>query len=151
MICVVIVFAYLFTRSRFFVEVLEHQPMVSTQIILVVIFGCLSIYGLSSGITFSGATVNIRDLGPIIAGLTCGPYVGLGAGLVGGAYRLSMGGSNVMAAAIGPVIAGLFSGLVHLVNKRELLSTKRAIILTIMLCRNDFLTKKNRVKNNRKI
>jgi len=133
MICVVIVFAYLFTRSRFFVEVLEHHPMVSTQIILVVIFGCLSIYGLSSGVTFSGATVNIRDLGPIIAGLTCGPYVGLGAGLIGGAYRLSMGGSNVMAAAIGPVIAGLFSGLVYLFNKRELLSTKRAIIFTIII------------------
>jgi sigma-B regulation protein RsbU (phosphoserine phosphatase) len=133
MICVVIVFAYLFTRSRFFVEVLEHHPMVSTQIILVVIFGCLSIYGLSSGVTFSGANVNIRDLGPIIAGLTCGPYVGLGAGLIGGAYRMSMGGSNVMAAAIGPVIAGLFSGLVYLFNKRELLSTKSAVIFTIVI------------------
>lgn len=133
MICVVIVFAYLFTRSRFFVEVLEHHPMVSTQIILVVIFGCLSIYGLSSGVTFSGANVNIRDLGPIIAGLACGPYVGLGAGLIGGAYRMSMGGSNVMAAAIGPVIAGLFSGLVYLFNKRELLSTRNAVIFTIAI------------------
>ena len=133
MICVVIVFAYLFTRSRFFVEVLEHHPMVSTQIILVVVFGCLSIYGLSSGVTVSGATVNIRDLGPIIAGLTCGPYVGLAAGLIGGAYRLSMGGANVLGAAIGPVIAGLFSGLVYLFNKREFLSTKKAIILTIVI------------------
>ncbi len=76
MICVVIVFAYLFTRSRFFVEMLEHRPMVSTQIILVVIFGILSIYGLSSGVTFSGATVNIRDLGPIIAGLPAARTLG---------------------------------------------------------------------------
>jgi sigma-B regulation protein RsbU (phosphoserine phosphatase) len=133
MMCVVIVFAYLFTRSRFFVEVLENRPMVSTQIILVVVFGCLSIYGLSSGVTFSGATVNIRDLGPIIAGLTCGPYVGLGAGLIGGAYRLSLGGSNVLGAAIGPVIAGLFSGLVYLLFKREFLSTRNAIIVTIVI------------------
>ena len=133
MICVVIVFAYLFTRSRFFVEVLEHRPMLSTQIILVVVFGVLSIYGLSSGVTFSGATVNIRDLGPIIAGLTCGPYVGLGAGLIGGAYRLSMGGANVWGAAIGPVIAGLFAGMVYFFNRREMLSTKNAIILTIII------------------
>lgn len=133
MICVVIVFAYLFTRSRFFLEVLEHRPMVTTQILLVIIFGCLSIYGLSSGVTFSGATVNIRDLGPIIAGLTCGPYVGLGAGLIGGAYRLSMGGSNVLGAAIGPVIAGFLSGLIYLYNRREMISTRNAIILTIVI------------------
>ena len=66
MICVVIVFAYLFTRSRFFSEVLERRPAVATQVLLVVIFGILSIYGLSSGLSVSGATANIRDLGPII-------------------------------------------------------------------------------------
>jgi phosphoserine phosphatase RsbU/P len=70
MICVIIVFAYLFTRSRFFIEVLEHRPTLATQALIIVIFGILSIYGLSSGISVSGATANIRDLGPIIAGLT---------------------------------------------------------------------------------
>jgi sigma-B regulation protein RsbU (phosphoserine phosphatase) len=107
MICVVIVFAYLFTRSRFFSEVLERHPAVATQVLLVIIFGILSIYGLSSGLSVSGATANIRDLGPIIAGLTCGPYVGLGAGLIGGAYRLTMGGSNVLAAAAGTPLPAL--------------------------------------------
>jgi len=131
MICVVIVFAYLFTRSRFFSEVLERRPALATQALLVVIFGILSIYGLSSGISVSGATANIRDLGPIIAGLTCGPYVGLGAGLIGGAYRLTMGGPNVVAAAAGPVLAGLFAGIVYLMNKREIISTKSAIIFTV--------------------
>jgi phosphoserine phosphatase RsbU/P len=131
MICVVIVFAYLFTRSRFFLEILEHRPALATQVLLGVIFGVLSIYGLSSGISVSGANANIRDLGPIIAGLTCGPWVGLGAGLIGGAYRMTMGGSNVLAAAAGPVIAGLFAGLVYWYNKREILSTKSAIIFTI--------------------
>jgi sigma-B regulation protein RsbU (phosphoserine phosphatase) len=121
MICVVIVFAYLFTRSRFFSEVLERHPAVATQVLLVVIFGILSIYGLSSGLSVSGATANIRDLGPIIAGLTCGPYVGLGAGLIGGAYRITMGGPNVLAAAAGPVVAGLAAGLVYLANKREII------------------------------
>lgn len=133
MICVIIVFAYLFTRSKYFIEVLEHRPLLGTQILLMVIFGVLSIYGLSSGISVSGANANIRDLGPIIAGLTCGPYVGLGAGLIGGAYRVTMGGSNVLAAAAGPVIAGLAAGLVYHYNKREIISTKAAIIITIII------------------
>lgn len=133
MICVVIVFAYLFTRSRFFLEVLEKRPTLATQVLLTVIFGVLSIYGLSSGISVSGATANIRDLGPIIAGLTCGPYVGLGAGIIGGAYRLTMGGANVYAAAAGPVIGGLAAGLVYWYNKREIISTKSAIIFTIII------------------
>ncbi|HEX3001349.1 MAG TPA: SpoIIE family protein phosphatase [Methanoregula sp.] len=133
MICVVIVFAYLFTRSRFFLEILENHPLLGTQVLLVIIFGALSIYGLSSGISYSGANANIRDLGPIIAGLTCGPYVGLGAGLIGGAYRLTMGGSNVLAAAAGPVIAGFSAGLIWLWNKRRIISTKQAIIFTIIV------------------
>lgn len=133
MICVVIVFAYLFTRSRFFIEILERRPTFASQVLLVVIFGVLSIYGLSSGISFSDATANIRDLGPIIAGLTCGPFVGLGAGLIGAVYRMSMGGSNVLAAAAGPVIAGLAAGLIYLFNKREIISTKWAIIFTILI------------------
>jgi len=133
MICVVIVFAYLFTRSRFFLEILEHRPTLASQVLLVVIFGVLSIYGLSTGVSYSGANANIRDLGPIIAGLTCGPYVGLGAGLIGAAYRLSMGGSNVVAAAAGPLIAGVAAGLVYLYHKREIISTKSAIIFTIVI------------------
>ena len=131
MICVIIVFAYLFTRSRFFIEVLERRPALATQVLLVVIFGILSIYGLTSGISVSGANANIRDLGPIIGGLTCGPYVGLGAGLIGAAYRMSMGGPNVLAAAAGPIIAGLAAGLVYLAARREIISTKWAIIFTI--------------------
>ncbi len=133
MICVVMVFAYLFTRSRYFIEVLEHRPMAGTQVLLIVIFGALSIYGLTSGISVSGATANIRDLGPIIAGLTCGPSIGLGAGLIGAAYRISMGGSNVLAAAAGPVIAGLAAGLIYRYNNREIVSTKAAVIFTVII------------------
>jgi phosphoserine phosphatase RsbU/P len=133
MICVVIVFAYLFTRSKYFIEVLEHHPAIRTQVFLTLVFGILSIYGLSSGVNVYGATLTFRDLGPVIAGLLCGPFVGLGAGLIGGVYRLTMGGSNVYAAAAGPVIAGLFTGLVWWYNKREFVSIRAAVVLTIII------------------
>ncbi len=133
MACVVVLFAYLFTRSRLFIEVLENKPAIMTQVTLALIFGLLSIFGMSSGIVFYGAVVNVRDLGPLIAGFICGPYVGLGAGIIGGAYRISVGGANVYAAALGPVIAGAVSGLVYNYNRKTLVSTKNAVILTIVI------------------
>jgi PAS domain S-box-containing protein len=133
MACVVVLFAYLFTRSRLFIEVLENKPAIMTQIILAGMFGLLSVFGMSSGIVFYGAVVNVRDLGPIIAGLICGPYVGLGAGLIGGAYRLSVGGANVYLAALGPVIAGAVSGLVYSYNRKTLVSTQTAIVMTVII------------------
>ena len=111
----------------------EHHPVITTQVLLAVVFGLLSIYGLSSGLSISGAVVNVRDLGPILAGLICGPYVGIGAGLIGAAYRITLGGSNVLGAAIGPILAGALSGLVYILNKREFVSTKIAIITTIVI------------------
>ncbi len=131
MVSVVMVIAYLFSRSRFYQEVLEHRPTIATQGILVLIFGILSIYGMSSGVNYYGAVVNIRDLGPIIGGLSCGPFVGIGAGIIGACYRLSVGGANVYAAALGPIISGFCSGIIFLIYKREIVSTRKAIIATI--------------------
>ncbi len=133
MISLIIVFAYLFSRSRFFIEVLENRPLLSTRILLIIIFGLLSIYGLNSGITISGAVLNVRDLGPILAGLICGPYIGFGAGLIGSVYRMTLGGTNVIGAAIGPVLAGSLSGIAWLVNKRALVSTRAAVIITVII------------------
>lgn len=133
MICVIIVFAYLFTRSRYFLEVLEHHPRLSTQLLLIVVFGALSVYGTISGVVLYGAVLNVRDLGPIIAGLTCGPVVGVGAGLIGGIYRMAQGGPYMYTGFVAPVLAGLLSGIVYVVNKKELISSKYAVIFTILV------------------
>jgi len=133
MICVIIVFAYLFTRSKYFLEVLEHRPTLSTQLILIAVFGLLSIYGTISGVTLSGAVLNVRDLGPIIAGLTCGPVIGVGAGLIGGFYRMAQGGPYMYTGFIAPVLAGLLSGIIYIVNKREIISRTYAVIFTILV------------------
>jgi sigma-B regulation protein RsbU (phosphoserine phosphatase) len=133
MICVIIIFAYLFTRSRYFLEVLEHHPTLLTQVILIVVFGLLSIYGTISGVTLYGAVLNVRDLGPIIAGLACGPYIGTGAGIIGGLYRFSQGGPYMYTGFIAPVISGLVAGIVYLANNRAFVSTKLAVIFTILM------------------
>ena len=65
LIGVIVVVAYLLTRSRIFPEILDGHPTLKAQIIMVLVFGALSIYGTLSGIEFMGSPVNVRDLGPM--------------------------------------------------------------------------------------
>jgi len=133
MICVIMIFAYLFTRSRYFIEVFEHRATLSTKIILVIFFGLISVYGSISKIGLYGAVLNVHDLGPIIAGLVCGPFVGLGAGIIGGAFRLTQGGPYMYAAALATIVAGLLGGLVYLAYKKEFISTKKAVLYAFLI------------------
>jgi len=131
--CVVIVVAYFLARSRFFPAVLDGHPPLKIQCLMVLIFGALSVYGTIAGIEFSGAIINIRDLGPMLAGLLCGPYVGLGAGLIGAAYRLTVGGFTVYACALATVLAGLFGGLIWFLKKRKFAGITIAVIFAVAM------------------
>ena len=119
MACVIIVVAYLLTRARFFDEILEGHLTVRTQAILILVFGVLSIYGTAGGFEIQGAIINIRDLGPMVGGLVGGPVVGVGAGLIGAAYRGSLGGFTAVPCAVATVLAGFLGGLIWLANKRR--------------------------------
>jgi sigma-B regulation protein RsbU (phosphoserine phosphatase) len=133
LMCVIIVAAYLLTRSRIFPEILDGHPTMKTQIVLVLLFGALSVYGTISGIDFLGSVVNVRDLGPMLAGLLAGPWVGIGAGLIGAAYRFSMGGLTVYSCSVTAVFAGLFGGLIWLYCKRKFAGWKIAVLFAILM------------------
>jgi sigma-B regulation protein RsbU (phosphoserine phosphatase) len=133
LMCVIIVAAYLLTRSRIFTEILDGHPMLTTQIILVVFFGALSVYGTISGIEFMGSVVNVRDLGPMLAGLLAGPWVGLGAGLIGAAYRFTLGGLTVYPCSITAIFAGIFGGLIWLYCKRKFAGIRIAVLFAILM------------------
>lgn len=133
LMCVIIVAAYILTRTRIFPEILDNRTTLSTKIILVLLFGALSVYGSVSGISFMGSMVNVRDLGPMLAGLLAGPWVGIGAGLIGAAYRLTMGGMTVYACSLAAVFAGLFGGLVWLWKKKQFAGTTTAVLLAVVM------------------
>ncbi|MFA6331611.1 MAG: LytS/YhcK type 5TM receptor domain-containing protein, partial [Methanoregula sp.] len=118
-LCVIIVFATLLMRSRFFNEVFEHRESWATRILLMVFFGLLSIFGTLSGLSIHDAVINIRDLGPMAAGLLCGPYVGIGAGIIGGLFRFSQGGAYMWTGLSAPILSGILGGLLYLANKRQ--------------------------------
>ena len=133
LMCVLLVAAWLLTRSRIFPEIIEGRSTLITKVILVLFFGALSVYGSVSGISFLGSVVNVRDLGPMAAGLLAGPWVGIGAGLIGAAYRLTMGGLTVYACSLAAVFAGLSGGLVWLWKKKQFAGTTVAVLLAILM------------------
>ena len=77
MICVILVAAYLITRTASF-WVLGSLVTWKSQAILILLFGALSIYGTESGITILSATANVRD--PPHGRGSRAAVVGLGAG-----------------------------------------------------------------------
>ena len=116
--CVILVSAYLITRSRYFVEVLDGHRTWENQLALILFFGAISVYGSVIGISYSDAVISVRDLGPLAGGMACGPIIGLGAGLIGGAVRMTMGGFTADACSLAAVLAGLAGGLIYLKTRR---------------------------------
>lgn len=127
-LCVIIVFAFLFMRSRFFSQVFEQRARWPTLLLLMFFFGILSIFGTLSGLSIDGAVINIRDLGPMAAGLLCGPYVGLGAGIIGGLFRFAQGGPYLWTGLSAPVLSGVLGGILYLANNRRFVPTWMAVI-----------------------
>lgn len=123
---VVMVLAYLLIRTTFFNEVLQRRLTPQNLLILSVIFGAFSIYGTLAGFDFLGAGINIRDLGPSLAGLVGGPIAGLGAGLIGGTHRLLLGGPTCTSCALSTVLAGLLAGMIHMILKGKVVSIRLA-------------------------
>ncbi len=132
--CVVVAFAYVVTRTTFFTEILDKKLTFTNQSILILLFGALSIFGTYGGLQLpSGAIANIRDLGPMVAGLVGGPIVGLGAGLIGGVHRYFLGGFVCIPCSLSTVIAGLLGGAIYLLKKGKFVTVWQAILFSIFM------------------
>jgi len=109
-ICVIIVAAYLITRTKCFNNLISRQPTFRDRLVLILAFGGFSVYGTYHGIEIFGAIANTRGLGPMIAGLVGGPVIGLGAGLIGGIHRYFLGGFTSIPYALATIISGILGG-----------------------------------------
>lgn len=123
---VLMVLAYLLIRTTFFNDILERKLTPKNLLFLSIFFGAFSIYGTLAGFDFLGAKINIRDLGPSLAGLVGGPIAGLGAGLIGGTHRLLLGGPTCTSCSLSTVLAGVLAGMIHMLLKGEMVSIRLA-------------------------
>jgi sigma-B regulation protein RsbU (phosphoserine phosphatase) len=115
---VIAIVAYIVTRTSWFFEVCNRRINPRSGIFMVGIFGALSIFGNYSGVEILGAIANVRDLGPMIAGLLGGPAVGFATGLIGGVYRYYMGGFTAVPCALATLFSGVFGGLIWAWKKK---------------------------------
>ena len=105
---------YIFCRTKTFERMASGKSNIVDKLWVVFIFGIISIYGTYSGITvageYGGYILNFRDLGAMVAGILGGPVVGFFAALIGGLYRLSLGGVTAVPCFIATLLAGVLSG-----------------------------------------
>jgi sigma-B regulation protein RsbU (phosphoserine phosphatase) len=132
------VFIYIFmeiiTKIETIQRVLFHKARWTDFIIFVLVFGGFSIFGTYVGIPlYSGAISNIRDLAPMVAGLTAGPVVGLAVGLIGGIHRFCMGGFTCFSCSLSTILAGLIAGFIYSINKKKLVKLFPAIGVAILI------------------
>ena len=127
MICVIIVAAYFITRTEIFTEALERRLSFGSGMYLILFFGILSIYGTLSGVEVLGAPINVRDLGPMVAGVFCGPVVGIGAGLIGGAFRMGLGGFTAVPCSLSTVLAGALGGAIYYAHRESPVTVGTAV------------------------
>ena len=73
--------------------------------------GIFGIYGNISGVSFKGAVISVRDIGPMLSGFTGGPIGGIIGGAIAGIHRYTMGGITAGACVIATLCIGLFCGL----------------------------------------
>jgi len=110
-------------------RVIFRKSTLRDSIGFTLLFGMFSIFGTYIGTTEqTGAIVNIRDLGPMVAGLVAGPWVGLAAGLIGGIHRFFLGGPSCVPCSLATVLAGLLGGVVYLLNKEKLIGIIPAML-----------------------
>ncbi|MBN1166840.1 MAG: SpoIIE family protein phosphatase [Methanospirillaceae archaeon] len=130
---VIILVSYFISRTSVYYRVVFQQGSLKDKLLLILFFGALSIYGTMSGFSLFGAQANVRDLGPIIAGLTCGPLVGLGAGIIGVLYRVSLGGITMIPCCLATLLSALIAGFVWWYHKKRFIGTLPAVILVLIL------------------
>lgn len=144
---IIVTIAFIVTRLRFFRSMISQDKLTSVQQIqAVLVFGILGIIGTYTGITVnteslevnkwmmqvSGdeAIANSRVVGVVMAGLFGGYRIGLGAGLIAGLHRFTLGGFTSLACGLATILAGLLASLFH--KKNEQVRFSAALLMGAM-------------------
>ncbi|HEX9024654.1 MAG TPA: SpoIIE family protein phosphatase [Geobacteraceae bacterium] len=128
---VVVVVAYIVTRSSMYEAIIENRMTWVHKTAVILLFGLFSIYGTFRGVKAMGAFANIRDLGPVIAGLIGGPLVGSLAGMIGAGHRYLQGGFTAVSCSLSTMAAGLIAGLYHKARKGEIPGVLPAVLFMV--------------------
>ena len=127
---------YIFCRTKTFQRMADGSANIIDKFWVVFLFGLISVYGTYSGITIAGEygayILNFRDLGAMAAGVLGGPVVGFFAALIGGLYRLSLGGVTAVPCFLATLAAGVLAGFAIRIWQGKL-TMRRAATLAVIV------------------
>lgn len=152
-VCVVLMAAYVSIRMEWIRQALRGDlKLWRNRLISSAFFGFFAIIGTHSGflldvhhvgkriewpadfvdaLKHSQAVIGFRDLMVLAAGLTGGPWVGLGAGFFAGFERYLLGGFAGNASAFATLVQGLWAGLIFQKRPRWANSLIGASVITL--------------------
>lgn len=132
---IIVILGFVLAHVKGFRNLLLHNQGFRKKAILVFIFASFSIISNYTGIEIqqqivmnhefsyhlgsSSSIANTRIMGIEMGGLIGGPFVGIGAGLLAGIHRYSLGGSTALSCAISSILAGVIAGYVGSRFKRR--------------------------------
>lgn len=131
---VIVTIAFVLTRFPFFRDMIYREQLDRRQqATAIIFFGFFGIIGTYTGLSLSTeslqfnrwtgdlaadeAIANSRVIGVVLAGLLGGYKVGIGAGLIAGVHRFTLGGFTAFSCGLASIIAGILSGIFHRKNK----------------------------------
>lgn len=122
------VVGYLLGRTRLLDEQNGKLTGIARKIVGILIFGIMSVLGTATGITSGDVLLNVRDGGPIMGGLWFGPVIGIGAAVLGAAYRFTIGGATMIPCVIATLVSGVVSGILYLYFREKITILTSALI-----------------------
>ncbi|KEZ53319.1 MULTISPECIES: sensor histidine kinase [Metabacillus] len=137
---IIVTIAFILTRFRFFRSMMYQDRLDrSQQYKAILFFGFFGITGTYSGLSLSTETMefgrfasglaadeaiaNSRVIGIVLAGLLGGYKVGIGAGLIAGVHRFTLGGFTSLSCGLAAILAGLIAGAFYRKNTHVKLSS----------------------------
>ncbi|WP_235988996.1 sensor histidine kinase [Aquibacillus kalidii] len=132
---VIVTIAFVLTRFQFFQDLISHEKLgKKQQLIATLFFGVFGIIGTYLGVTLNTETnsfdrlvmnltseeaiVNSRVIGVVLAGLLGGYRMGIGAGLIAGVHRFTLGGFTGLSCGLAAILSGIIAGAFHRRSKR---------------------------------
>ncbi|MCM3364414.1 sensor histidine kinase [Niallia sp. MER TA 168] len=132
---IIVIVAYVLSQMNSFRQLFQHEHKTSEKVMLLLLFGAFGVISNYTGIEIhhniinkaewnyeldsESALANTRVMGVVIGGLLGGPMVGIGAGMVAGVHRYTLGGFTAFSCAISTILAGTVAGYLGKVRKQK--------------------------------
>ena len=115
-----ITFVYVAVTFLLWKALADRKMGAGDRIALGFIYGILSVFSTHVGVDYGSMVLNVRDLGPMVAGLFFDPLSGIIAGMIGGIERyivgtyFDVGSYTRIACSISTCFAGFFAAFLHI-------------------------------------